>query len=1236
MNIFELNKKVNEAAPQKPIGVVELQEMGADASLIPDPVEGASLGFEGEAQPSRVTGLGDGLEPVFGDSILTTAITGFNRGLANLVDPVIYNAAVAFRKIGEQAGLPFLANIKPDRNEMARVFASGDFETQNIMSNVLGIPLNYGEGADIGVTPEEGLASEFVYGAGKFLGEGAPVAAGLQAAANVAARSGALLTPTTTAPTYVAPEGGTALQRLGQTLDEAITPGQTTTNVVSDILQMQARAPGTVAATEAGISGLAGGVTETTDSPVLGITAALGPAAIPQIVKNLPIVRGGVGAIGWLRQRTPGKVSDLRDVATGAKSATEGEGGQFLVNKAQRMIQEQLNLNPEQSKAAVERFQEIVAKIPELETMAPGQVFNNQALIKTFQEALLDAPNEQIDALNALLQSYVSGATRFKGTIGVEGTDTGVTGSNILVMDSARKTFDLGVAKEAEEITDAEAFLTQQARGIERTGAERQTERLKLQASLAKRVEDAREAVEKEKIRLGIVQERRPIKASGKREKVLTRPDDLVEPAAVLALQQRVQREILPREGTEAFSFDKLPASIKSIAQWDSSKDFTFRDWLLAREEVSNAISKGSTYGDAQLPTLMAYRDMLEDFAITGFNNLGPKYKEFIDFAKTNLYDPFERSLIMSVTRKDQKADRFITQGEQITKTFLKQEPEILRRFVETVGTDAPEVNDLKNVLLDDLYDSAYVASKGQWDEARINKWMGDNKNYLDLLPGTGGPMTAGRKSELFKAMGEEGALTEYPDIAKAIDSYVDQPRTGRANLEKAAQTDEYQAYKQTLNQNLDIYFPDGKVPVRRIKDYMDPRAKDREVSEFEVDTSDIAFVSDIAEREIIYRGPDGRLTSGFVTSEIGDNNFFQDLTNTQRLLQQSLLRRKQATQRKEEIQKSLLGKFFERETKQGTLQPEEDFLTQLVMRPTKEGGQRTMVKTRNDFLASEEGKSLGKTGAENVFRRTIFEKLDEQMKIMQDPEKFKGWMQQDKNTQLLKDAGFSESHMKDLYLLADASERINTIPILEFKGLNSSGIVAKIAEALGTSPAAVSTRVLAVKENRISPRTAFIYLASRAIGAQNEIRMNALMREAITDPQLAKMLTTELPEANPVGRIPGPIQRKVNNYLIGSGIEAVEQINQEMEKARPLATFPSSGQSFGVNPETNQNIDTTPIAPAPPPPSMDFSQIAPPPPIAPTGGSQVDVASLFPFDPTSAAIQRRRQQQQGLGSLMT
>ena len=70
------------------------------------------------------------------------------------------------------------------------------------------------------------------------------------------------------------------------------------------------------------------------------------------------------------------------------------------------MIQDQLKLEPEKAKAAADRFEEIVAKIPELRGMAPGQVFNNQALIKTFDEALETTPNDQIPAMNALLDGF--------------------------------------------------------------------------------------------------------------------------------------------------------------------------------------------------------------------------------------------------------------------------------------------------------------------------------------------------------------------------------------------------------------------------------------------------------------------------------------------------------------------------------------------------------------------------------------------------------------------------------------------------------------------------------------------------------------------------------------------------------------------------------------------------------------------------------------------------------------
>ena len=103
MDIYELNKNLTEAAPQKPIGVVELQEMGADASLIPDAVEGAELEFEGQSQPARFTGLGGG---VGGDNILETAVAGFNRGLGLIVaDPILYNAAILLRNIAKTTGI---------------------------------------------------------------------------------------------------------------------------------------------------------------------------------------------------------------------------------------------------------------------------------------------------------------------------------------------------------------------------------------------------------------------------------------------------------------------------------------------------------------------------------------------------------------------------------------------------------------------------------------------------------------------------------------------------------------------------------------------------------------------------------------------------------------------------------------------------------------------------------------------------------------------------------------------------------------------------------------------------------------------------------------------------------------------------------------------------------------------------------------------------------------------------
>ena len=1110
-----LDERMLQAVSGPEIDEVEILKSAQDMTKVGDPVEGASLGFEGKAQPARVTGLGDGLEPVFGDSILTTAITGFNRGLAGLVDPVIYNAAVAFRKIGEQTGLPFLANIKPDKNEMARIFASGDFETQNIMSNVLGIPINYGEGADIGPTEEEGLASEFAYGAGKFAGEATPFAGATALLASQAAKGA-------TALGGYNPAYGVQASGVDKTMSSVYAPkvapveGGILANVGDDMLRFAATKPATSAGLEAGVSGLAGGVTETSGSPTAGILAVVSPAAIPQIAKYMP----SATVFRYFKKFFEG--GDLKDVALGAKGATEGKQGQIALNKAQKMIQEQLNLTPEDSAAALARFEELRAAIPELADLPLAQVYNNESLIATFQDAIAGAPNDQINALNKVLENLVSGVTKYKETIGIDSSAGDVATDAPLILQTAEGAINLKAQKEIDKIGAED--IEQESLVRTRDDTEKREKGLAFQKSLEARKRQAEKEIEKKKIELGIVETSRRQKLSKeetesgkgfKTETIQRVAEANASTEDVLRLQKRVNEELVPKQGEEAYTFDDLPQPIQKLVRWDSSKTFSFDDYLNARKAVSNEINRAIKQGSGQQIPLGRLRTLFDDWSVGAFEKVGKNYVEFLGILKRDLYDPFEKSLITQITAKD-GGKGYLTQSENAAKTLINKDPDVLEAFVKTVKPESSEVDEIKAVLLDNMYESAYLKNKGVWDADKLNLWMKNNRDRLEILPGQGG------------------------------------------------------------------------------------------------------------------------------------GSFLDEMKVTQKALNKSLQRRKTATDRKEKIEKGLLGRFFKSQEQRGLQDPEQDFLSRLINKPTREGkgrnAQNTMLRVKNDFLASEEAKAMGKTNAQNVFRRTIFEKLDEEQGIMGDPAKFKAWLQKDKNTQVLKDAGFTESHMKDIYLLADASERIATIPILEMKGLSSSGIIERLATALGTSPAAVSTRVLAVKENRISPRTAFIYLASRAIGAQNQIRMDALMREAIQDPSLAKMLVTELPEGE-VGRIPGPIIRKVNNYLVGSGIEAGEEIKEEMNRGLTLPAseeqlrnfMDRSGPPVPEVIEERRRIDNAPPFTPTASPELNISQVAPPPNPAPTGGGQVKVSSLFPFDPLSAAIEERQQQKQGqgIGSLM-
>jgi hypothetical protein len=114
--------------------------------------------------------------------------------------------------------------------------------------------------------------------------------------------------------------------------------------------------------------------------------------------------------------------------------------------------------------------------------------------------------------------------------------------------------------------------------------------------------------------------------------------------------------------------------------------------------------------------------------------------------------------------------------------------------------------------------------------------------------------------TDFFDAMGDEGALLEFPDIGENLNKYIYD--VDRNALNAAMSSDEYPVYADVLRSNLDKTFPGDKITVSRTENYSDPKAGiegRREKRFFEVDKDDVLFAGYEAEGELIVRGPQGR-----------------------------------------------------------------------------------------------------------------------------------------------------------------------------------------------------------------------------------------------------------------------------------------------------------------------------------------------------------------------------------------
>ena len=134
--------------------------------------------------------------------------------------------------------------------------------------------------------------------------------------------------------------------------------------------------------------------------------------------------------------------------------------------------------------------------------------------------------------------------------------------------------------------------------------------------------------------------------------------------------------------------------------------------------------------------------------------------------------------------------------------------------------------------------------------------------------------------TELFKVMGEQGALSEFPDIGALLDSYVTDINFNA--LDTALRSQTYPLYKQVLDLNIDRIYGNKPINVTRIENYSDP-SREKTKSKRSVSKKDILFVGNPSERELIVRSPTGRPQSVMIDEGFRQSRLTLPLTPEQR-----------------------------------------------------------------------------------------------------------------------------------------------------------------------------------------------------------------------------------------------------------------------------------------------------------------------------------------------------------------
>tara|TARA_R100001443_G_scaffold117338_2_gene141519 strand:- start:43 stop:3339 length:3297 start_codon:yes stop_codon:yes gene_type:complete len=388
------------------------------------------------------------------------------------------------------------------------------------------------------------------------------------------------------------------------------------------------------------------------------------------------------------------------------------------------------------------------------------------------------------------------------------------------------------------------------------------------------------------------------------------------------------------------------------------------------------------------------------------------------------------------------------------------------------------------------------------------------------------------------------------------------------------------------------------------------------------------------------------------VPSYKGFNNFYEELTNpknaannlpegTVSLLQGLVTRQGDLQNRKRLINTNLLYKQVA--NKFDELEPQK-LLQEAIKNPKllKELKQRLKIEGTGENSVIP---GVSQNDLKTTFNANVTSELLKGQQPLSNPTKFLKYL--DDNQKLLTSA-VGKDHYDDLKIIGESYERILVTGGVEGKAgatLIPKGLLDELADNIGTSLPSIQARIISAAEGRISPRTAGAYIVTRFINAGQTARAEAVFRDAMFDPALAKELAKKI-EPNKIkggfitelGQGYSPV--KLNYYFYNSGYDYLggdifgDKGQKEIIPLKPPSDkdLPPRQTIEEFRPPTK---DPTPIEqPILKPDAFKSSAITPPP--TPTGIDTIDVASLFPNDATATAIAKRRTPQAGIGTLPT